>query len=106
MRSAWLSSLAIALTVLALSPGAAQAAEAAGKKEALAAARKTPQPGSGEKKFCCTSPSGKACYVFGSASCSACETFCKGPTGPSAPGVSSSPRPRSTAILPFVEQEN
>jgi hypothetical protein len=106
MRSAWLSSVATALALLALSPGAAWTAEATGSKEVRAAARKTPQSGSVEKKFCCTSPSGKACYVFGNASCSACESFCKGPTGRDAPGVQASPRPRSSAILPYVEQEN
>jgi hypothetical protein len=30
-------------------------------------------------KYCCSNKNGKACQVYGNASCSNCDAFCKGP---------------------------
>lgn len=59
------------------------AADTPKPERAAAPAKKASAPTSGggdlSKKYCCSSPSGKACEVYGNASCSNCDTFCKGP---------------------------
>jgi hypothetical protein len=79
----WLAMLlAVSLAAHAAEPQAQKAKPA--QAPIVATAASAPASGAAgstgplTKKYCCSSPSGKACYVFGSASCSNCNTFCNG----------------------------
>ena len=78
MRTLSMLALACLLTFFAAAPQSAEPARTEAATETTKDATAAKAKKTGNRKFCCKTDSGTACYVFGKASCSNCTKFCSG----------------------------